>query len=189
MNSVLNLLYIVYGDGTIEVENVLDVDEASNLPILPKYGMQIEIPKAYDGFTYFGKGPHENYNDRCLSADVGLYKESVANDYHMYIRPQESSNKTEVRWFTLTNKKGKGIKVTGLSSNLSVSAWPYTGKDIEDALHTYDLKKSEFITLNIDYKQMGVGGDDSWSKKALPHKQFRIPAKDYSYSFTIKPVN
>ncbi|MCB4807875.1 DUF4981 domain-containing protein [Tamlana sp. 62-3] len=188
VNAVLKLNYTIYGDGTINVENIFDVDEASNLPILPKYGMQIEIPKSFDAFTYFGKGPHENYNDRNLSADVGLYTESVENDYHMYIRPQESSNKTEVRWFTLTNKSGKGIKVTGLSNNLSVSAWPYTAKNIEDALHTYDLKKADFITLNIDHKQMGVGGDDSWSQKALPHEQFRVPAKDYSYSFSIKPI-
>lgn len=189
INSKLHLNYTIHGDGSIQVNNELNIDKSSNLPILPKYGMQIELPKQYDNFTYLGKGPHENYNDRNQSADVGLYDESVSNDYHMYIRPQESSNKTEVRWFTLTDKKGKGISVTGLSSNLSVSAWPYTTKDIEVALHTYDLKKRDFITLNIDYKQMGVGGDDSWSKKALPHQQFRVPAKDYSYSFTIKPIN
>lgn len=189
VNSILKLTYTIYGDGTIEVNNALNIDENADLPILPKYGMQLEIPKEYDVFTYFGKGPHENYNDRSLSADVGLYTESVANDYHMYIRPQESSNKTEVRWLTLTNSKGKGIHIAGLTSNLSVSAWPYTSKDIEDALHTYDLEKRPFITLNIDYKQMGVGGDDSWSKKALPHKQFQVPAKDYNYSFIIKPIN
>ena len=188
VNSKLHLNYTIYGDGSIQVDNTFNIDESSNLPILPKYGMQIEIPKQYDNFTYLGKGPHENYNDRNLSADVGLYKESVSQDYHMYIRPQESSNKTEVRWFSLTNSNGKGFKISGVSSNLSVSAWPYTTKDIEDALHTYDLKKRDFITLNIDHKQMGVGGDDSWSTKALPHEPFRVQPKDYNYSFTFKPI-
>lgn len=188
VNSVLTLNYTIYGDGTVDVKNAFKIGENTKLPMLPKYGMQLEVPKMYDVFTYYGKGPHENYNDRSLSADVGLYTESVTNDYHMYIRPQESSNKTEVRWLTLTNSKGKGIQITGLSTNLSVSAWPYTSKDIEEALHTYDLKERPFITLNIDYKQMGVGGDDSWSKKALPHQQFRVQAKNYQYSFTIRPV-
>lgn len=189
VNAQFVLNYTVYGDGSILINNTFKIDDTSKLPILPKYGMQIEIPKHYDNFTYLGKGPHENYNDRHLAADVGLYKESVSNDYHMYIRPQESSNKTEVRWFSLTNNKGKGLHVSGISSNLSVSAWPYTTDDIENALHTYDLKKRDFITLNIDYKQMGVGGDDSWSKKALPHEPFRVPVKDYAYSFLIRPIS
>ncbi len=182
------ITYTIFGDGTIEVSNRFDVDETKNLPILPKFGMQLGIAESLDNFTYLGKGPHENYSDRQLSADVGLYKESVANDYYAYIRPQESSNKTEVRWFSLTNTKGKGLYFAGVSNNLSVSAWPYTTQNVEEALHTYDLKKSGYITLNVDYKQMGVGGDDSWSQKALPHKEFRLPAKDYSYSFIIKPI-
>ena len=182
------MTYTLFGDGTIKVSNDFDVDETKNLPILPKFGMQLGIEQTLDHFTYLGKGPHENYSDRQLSADVGLYKVSVEKDYYKYIRPQESSNKTEVRWFTLTNSESDGLYFAGISDHLSVSAWPYTAENIEDALHTYDLKKSEYITLNVDYKQMGVGGDDSWSQKALPHKEFRLPAKDYSYSFIIKPV-
>lgn len=188
VNATLSINYNVYGDGTILVENKFHVDSPDSLPMLPKYGMQVEISKQFDTFTYLGKGPHENYNDRNLSADVGLYSESVSNDYYMYIRPQESSNKTNVRWLSLTDKNGKGFYVAGVSSYLSVSAWPYTTQNIDNALHTYDLKKEDFITLNIDYKQMGVGGDDSWSKNALPHEQFRVPVKDYSYSFLIKPI-
>lgn len=189
IEASVNIDYTIYGDGTILVENNLQLVNQSNLPILPKYGMQLEIPKQYDNFTYLGKGPHENYSDRNMSTDVGLYTESVAKDYYMYIRPQESSNKTEVRWFSLTNKKGNGLNITGVSSNLSVSAWPYTTEKIEKALHTFDLKKEAFITLNIDYKQMGVGGDDSWSEDALPHEQFRLSAKNYNYSFILKPVS
>ncbi|WP_299552304.1 glycoside hydrolase family 2 TIM barrel-domain containing protein [Seonamhaeicola sp.] len=184
----ITINYNIYGDGTLTVNNSFKVIKNGGLPIMPKYGMQVKVSNALDNFTYLGKGPHENYNDRQLSADVGLYKASVMNDYYSYIRPQESSNKTEVRWFSLTNKEGKGLYISGISDNLSVSAWPYSAENIEDALHTYDLEKSHYITLNIDHKQMGVGGDDSWSQKALPHKEFRVPAQDYNYSFMIKPI-
>lgn len=184
--AAMTVKYTVFASGMMMVEN--DFIGLENLPMLPKLGLQLEVPKSMDELTWLGKGPHENYIDRELSADVGRYQESVSEDYHMYIRPQESSNKTEVRWFSLTNKQGKGIYVAGSSNNLSISAWPYTTLDIDEALHTYDLSPKDYITVNIDYRQMGVGGDDSWSKKALPHQQFRVPSKNYSYSFVMKPV-
>ncbi|WP_299212735.1 glycoside hydrolase family 2 TIM barrel-domain containing protein [uncultured Aquimarina sp.] len=184
----IDLQYTIYGDGTISVQNTFTVKN-SELPMMPKFGMQVKISDEFDTFQWLGKGPHENYNDRSQGAAIGLYRESVLNDYQTYIRPQESSNKTEVRWFTLSNNDGKGLYVAGTDSNLSVSAWPYTTEDIDNALHTYDLKKRDFITLNIDHLQMGVGGDDSWSKNALPHQEFRVPAKNYEYSYILKPVD
>ena len=109
-NATMQVVYNIYGNGTVLVENNFTGD--SKKPMLPKLGLQLETSKSFDNLTWFGKGPHENYIDRQFGADVGLYKESVINDYHAYIRPQESSNKTEVRWFTLTNTNGKGIKVS-----------------------------------------------------------------------------
>lgn len=186
-HASMSITYTIDGNGRVLVENNFKGDET--LPMLPRLGLQLETPKAFDNLTWLGKGPQENYIDRELGADIGLYKESVSKDYYAYIRPQESSNKTEVRWFSLTNSSGKGIKVSGVSDNLSISAWPYTTEDIDTALHTYDLKPRDFITVNVDYRQMGVGGDDSWSQNALPHEQFRVPSKDYSYSFIIEPVS
>ncbi|MCM4155797.1 glycoside hydrolase family 2 TIM barrel-domain containing protein [Gramella sp. AN32] len=179
--------YTVYGNGKILVNT--NFEAGKDLPMMPKIGLQFQIPKSLDQFTWLGKGPFENYSDREKAADVDLYQQSVKDDYHSYIRPQESSNKTEVRWFSLTNTNHTGLKITGISDNLSISAWPYTTENIEKALHTYDLETQDFITVNVDLKQMGVGGDDSWSKNALPHEQFRIPAKDYSYSFIISPIS
>ncbi len=189
IEAELFLNYIVYGDGTIAVYNAFSLDGPTDLPMLPKYGMQLELPRQYDTLTYFGRGPHENYLDRRLSADVGLYSNSVADQYYSYIFPQESSNKTDVRWLSLTNTSGKGLYVGALSDPLSVSAWPYTTEDIERARHTYELEKRDFITLNLDLIQMGVGGDDSWSQDALPHEEFRAPARDYRYRFVLKPVD
>ncbi|MFI1773406.1 glycoside hydrolase family 2 TIM barrel-domain containing protein [Thalassobellus citreus] len=185
-DTTMEVNYTIDNKGRILVETNFKGNDT--LPMLPKLGLQLETSKTFDNLTWLGKGPQENYIDRQLSADVGLYKESVLNDYYAYIRPQESSNKTDVRWFALTNTKGIGLKITGISKNLSISAWPYTTNDIDNAQHTYDLVARDFITVNIDYKQMGLGGDDSWSLNALPHKEFRIPSKDYSYSFLIEPV-
>jgi len=185
-DTTMKINYTIDNKGSILVETHFKGNDS--LPMLPKLGLQLETSKSFDKLTWLGKGPFENYIDRQLSADVGLYNQSILNDYYAYIRPQESGNKTEVRWFALTNKKGKGLKVTGVSKNLSISAWPYTTNDINEAQHTYNLIPRDFITVNIDYKQMGLGGDDSWSLNALPHKQFRIPSKEYSYSFLIEPV-
>lgn len=184
----LDIKYSIFADGTIGVENSCKVKKDTDLPILPKYGMQVPVARDLDRFQWFGRGPHENYSDRNLGAAVGFYSKSVSKDYRSYIRPQESGNKTDVRWFTLSNNQGKGLYVGGLEKNLSVSAWPYSTKNLDEALHTYDLKPENYVTLNIDLKQMGVGGDDSWSMNALPHKEFRVPAKDYSYGFFIKPI-
>ncbi|MHB0753801.1 beta-galactosidase, LacZ type [Polaribacter sp. M15] len=177
---------LIYGDGTIKVDVTFNADQS--LPILPKLGLQLKIPTNYNNLQYLGRGPHENYWDRKLSADVGTYKTTVTDDYYSYIRPQESSNKTDVRWMKLTDNAGTGVLIKAINENLSMSAIPYSTWNIEEALHTYDLKKTAFYTINIDHKQMGVGGDDSWSQKALPHKEFRIPAKNYNYSFLIQPI-
>lgn len=186
VRSTVAVTYHIYGSGDILVENSFTA--GADLPMLPKYGMQLRIPNAYDKLSWLGRGPHENYADRKMSAAIGRYSATVKEDYYSYITPQESSNKTEVAWLTLTDSAGDGLYVGQVSTPLSVSAWPYTTEDIEAAMHTYDLEERDFITLNIDLQQMGVGGDDSWSLQALPHEAFRIPAKNYSYSFIIKPI-
>ncbi|MEN3324451.1 glycoside hydrolase family 2 TIM barrel-domain containing protein [Mariniflexile soesokkakense] len=187
MNTIMAVDYTISNTGTVFVETTFEGDKT--LPMLPKLGLQLEVSKSLDNVTWLGKGPQENYIDRQLGADIGLYKASILNDYYAYIRPQESGNKTEVRWFALTNFIDVGLKITAISNNLSFSAWPYTTEDIDKALHTYDLVPRDFITVNIDHNQMGLGGDDSWSLKALPHESFRIPSKKYSYSFLIEPVS
>ncbi|WP_350285811.1 glycoside hydrolase family 2 TIM barrel-domain containing protein [uncultured Croceitalea sp.] len=184
----LNLKYDIFSNGTIKIENKAEIAENADLPIIPKYGMQLQLSKELDAIQWFGRGPHENYSDRNHGAAIGLYQESVSKDFYEYIRPQESSNKTDVQWFTITNTKGRGFYVASDSTDLSISAWPYTTEDIEKALHTYDLKPRDFITLNIDLVQMGLGGDDSWSKNALPHEEFRIQPRNHHYSFVLVPI-
>ena len=147
--------------------------------------MQMQMPDCYANMQWYGRGPHESYWDRKTGAAVGIYAETVTKPEHRYVRPQENGNKTDVRWMTLTDDEGFGIKFTAMPL-LSVSAWPYSMKDLAGAWHPYEIPERDFITVNIDYKQMGVGGDDSWG--ARTHPEYTLPAKKYQYDFSIEPV-
>jgi beta-galactosidase len=125
---------------------------------------------------------------------VGIYSGPVAEQFHDYVRPQETGNKTGVRWVALTNKDGIGMLAVG-APLLSASAWPFSMAEIEAATHTNILhtapewpwgRRSSGITVNLDYKQMGVGGDNSWGARA--HPQYTLPAKPYSYKFRLTPI-
>ncbi len=184
-NSKLDLRYQVFSGGEILVEN--HFAGSGDLPEMPRFGMQVKIPNRFALLRWYGRGPHESYWDRLTGAAVGIYEEIVTEPKHMYIRPQEYGNKTDVRWMTLTDRTGHGLKITGLPL-LYVSAWPWSMEDLEKAKHPHELPDRDFLTVNIDYKQMGVGGDDSWG--AQTHTQYTLPAKDkeYGYSFLIEPI-
>ena len=181
--SELSIKYTIHGNGDIVIEN--SFKPGMELPNLPRLGMQMGIPREYNKMTWYGRGPHESYWDRKTGAAVGLYSGTVEEQIHPYIRPQEVGNKTDVRWVTLTNEAGAGLRVTGLPL-LSVSAWPFSMSALESAEHTFELGRRGGITLNIDYKQMGVGGDNSWG--ARPHPEYTLPAKPYTYAFRISPL-
>ena len=156
------------------------------MPNIPRIGMQMKMPNEYANMKWYGRGPHENYWDRKTGAAVGIYSQKVTEPDHVYVRPQENGNRTDVRWMTLTDKKGRGIRVTGIPL-LSVSAWPYSMEDLSKAWHPYEISERDFVTVNIDYKQMGVGGDNSWGAKT--HPEYTLPAKQYEYEFMIEPIN
>lgn len=175
-------IYDVYGSGDIVVE--AGMEPAGKLPELPRFGMQMALPGAYCTVTYFGRGPEENYWDRNSGSGLIRCSGPVEDMIHVYTRPQESGNRTDVRWLTLTDNNGAGLMAVGMPL-LSVSAWPYSMDDLEQAKHIHELPRRDFVTLNLDWRQMGVGGDDSWG--ALPHDEYRLPAKPYSYRFRLKP--
>jgi beta-galactosidase len=118
--SLLQIEYTVYGSGKIKVKNNLMPD--GNLPEIPRIGMQMQMPNRYCNMEWYGRGPHENYWDRNVGAAVGTYSQDATKPEHIYVRPQENGNKTDVRWMTLTDKSGVGIKVVGLPL-VDVSAW------------------------------------------------------------------
>ena len=176
-------IYTIYGSGDIVIESAFD-PRGSRLPDLPRFGLQMAVPGGFDVMTWFGRGPHENYCDRNTGAAVGLYRECVHGQPYPYVRPQEYGNRTDVRWLTLTDQSGTGLLAIGMPL-LSVSAWPYTMADLERARHINELPDRDTITLNLDYKQMGVGGDDGWG--ARPHAKYSLPCQPYSYRLRLRP--
>jgi len=177
--------YTVWGDGIIKVDYQLEVKDS--LPNIPKVGMTCGIENCFRNISWYGRGPLENYTDRRYGFDVGLFTLPLEEFMEPYIMPQENGNRTDVRWMHLSDNKRRGMLVVA-DSLLSMSAWPYTEANINKAKHTNELVESGFITLNIDLKQMGVGGNTTWSDQAAPIEPYQIPARDYRYSFYLKPV-
>jgi beta-galactosidase len=192
-------VYTVLGSGDVLVDNSFKMTK-EDLPEIVRMGMNLEMPRKYDQFTYLGRGPQESYWDRKTSAFVGLYKQTVAEQYWQYVRPQENGNKTDVRWAAVTDTNGNGLLFVGLPL-LEVSAHHNLLEDFESEIrsfdnqpnvtpavnrHINDVKPRELTSVNIDYKQMGVGGDDSWG--ARTHEQYRLTAKEYKYSFRMKAI-
>ncbi|MFL5739387.1 MAG: glycoside hydrolase family 2 TIM barrel-domain containing protein [Flavisolibacter sp.] len=178
--------YRISASGVVNVGYTLSANPA--LPHIPKVGMQCGIERNYENISWYGKGLMENYIDRNYGFDAAIYSQNIFHFMEPYAVPQENGNRTDVRWMFLSNKNNQGLLVVA-DSLLSMSAWPYTEHNIENAKHTIDLKDAGYITLNIDLVQMGVGGNDSWSDVAAPLEKYQIPARDYHYSFYLVPFN
>jgi beta-galactosidase len=187
--SDYQITYSMDGDGLVTV-SVQYKAGANELPEMPRFGMIMSLPASFDNFSYYGRGPWENYSDRNTASLLGLYNSKVADQYVTYTRPQENGYKTDLRWLTLTNKDGNGIRIEGLQP-LCVSALNNYPEDFDAGLtkkyrHLSDIAPRNELILCVDLAQRGVGGDNSWG--AYPHKQYRLEAKEYSYGFVIKPV-
>jgi beta-galactosidase len=184
--------YRIFGSGDIIVSNRF-VPGNTELPEMARFGMIMTLPVEFENIIWYGRGPHENYWDRKTGSPVGVYSGKVMDLYHPYIRPQENGNRTDVRWIALINDKGIGLLAVGRPL-LSISAHHFIDEDFDPGLekgqrHTYHLKKRDLVTLKLDYKQMGVGGDTSWGDRARPHPEYRLPVKEYSYSFRLRPFS
>jgi len=178
--------YTVRGDGRVEVRAAYTPGKG-DLPLIPKFGMAMAVPKRLDTIRWYGRGPHETYWDRKTGGEIGLHERTIEDFIHPYIRPQDNANRTDTRWFTLTGSDGAGLKVTAVGEPLSFSAWPYTMADLESATHDYQVPRRDEVTVHIDHKVHGVGGDNSWG--ARTHPEYTLPGgKPYAYAFTLEPV-
>jgi beta-galactosidase len=191
-------VYTILGSGDVLVKNSY-TRVSGSIPEIPRMGMQMQLPVEFSNLKWFGRGPHENYSDRWTSAEVGLYESTVADQYVPYIRPQENGYKTDTRWITLTDDAGSGVLISGnpvvcfaalqnihddFESPGKISEYR---KDAKTAnTHTINVKPRDLVNLNVDYGQMGVGGDDSWG--AMIHTRYRLLENKYEYSFRIRPV-
>ncbi|MCK5845748.1 MAG: DUF4981 domain-containing protein, partial [Victivallales bacterium] len=158
-NAELYVNYVVNGDGSIQLRNYLKVSD--DTPLIPRIGMQASIQGELSNVKWYGRGPRENYDDRKTGAAVGEYSARADDLFFYYVRPQETGNHVDVRWVEFTDDQGFGLRVEG-KPVINFSVWPYTMEQIEAATHPTDLKKNGPLTINIDLRQMGVGGDDSW---------------------------
>ena len=183
-------LYTILGDGSVIVDNHFEPGD-EGLPRMPRFGMQMTLPKRFSKLQWYGRGPHESYWDRKAGAPVGLYEGTVAEQFHPYVRPQETGNKTDVRWMALSNDEGTGLLVIGMPL-ISMSALHFTIEDLDPGeskaqRHAGDLVERDLVNLNIDYKQMGVGGVNSWGPTALP--RYSLYYREYGYSFALRPFS
>jgi beta-galactosidase len=182
--------YSMSADGVVQVSATF-TPVAEELPNPLRLGLRFDSAPALETVSWYGRGPHESYADRKTGYAIGLYQGKVADQYHSYIRPQESGNKTDVRWLSLSDAAGGGLKVTG-AVPLSVNALAFPYEDLYQ--HPRGTWKSSDIaphgdgTLLIDLAQAGVGGDTGWSLEGLPLQKYRIKLQPASYSFTIAPI-
>ncbi len=189
--SYYTIIHTFRADGSLQVEVEWKRD-GEYVPELPRFGMRMMLPQDYTHLKYYGRGPWENYADRNESAFLGLYEQSTDEQLFPYVRPQESGNKSDVRWVELTNDEGVGIRVEGLQP-LNISAMPYRSEDLDPGLgmkkqmHYSDIEPRREVVLHIDLAQRGLGGDTSWG--AQPRDQYRLTADEYSYGYIISPIN
>lgn len=183
----INYLFNALGEIRVDLD-IRNLDPA--LEDLPRFGSIFTLPEAFNQVTWYGRGPFENYWDRHTASFVAKYQARVADLYVPYIRPQENGYKTDVRWVQFENQSGIGVRFEG-TDLLCFSAHHQSIADFDPGKekaqrHTTDIKQRPFVFLNLDYKQMGVGGDDSWG--ARTHKEYTIPPDDYHYSFIVRPM-
>ena len=176
--------YTLHSGGDIVVEARFKPAK-TDLPALPRIGMQMELPAGFERVTWLGPGPEESYADR-KDARIGLYSGTVDQQFYPhYSEPGETGNKTDARWISVSNGR-LGLLAVGMPL-LSANALHYGTEDLNAGKHAFELPRRDYITLNLDFKQQGVGGDDSWG--AWPHEQFLIPCKEYSYSFRLRSIS
>lgn len=175
--------YRVYPDGRLYVFH-------SAVPTkgMLRFGYQMTMDKSMEYITWYGRGPKPTYIDRKLGSKIDLYKSSVTDFEYRYMRPQESSNRCDVRYFTLTDKNGFGIKVDAYYDNpINFSAYHYTTDGLEKATHINDIPYENITTVNIDHRQLGVGGD--LPGQAFVREPYTMPkGQKQEYSFVITPI-
>jgi beta-galactosidase len=181
--ALYNIAYQVNGKGEIKVSNAVELQD--EFPPLAKVGAYVLVDKSLTELSWYGKGPGETYSDRNSGERFGIFSGTVAEQFVPYSWPSECGNKTGVRWLTLKNKEGAGIRVRS-AGDLSVNVHDYSLENLKNATHPYMVKPAEFITLHLDMLQMGLGGDDSWSPRV--HPEFQLKEKSYAYSYVMQAI-
>ena len=194
VNAQLTMTYSLQENGEVLVRQQMTADKSVGELYLFRYGMQLQMPRQFNRVAYQGRGPHENYCDRYASEFLGYYESNVAEQYHPYVRPQESGNHTGVRWFRVYDPaSGRGLEFRS-DAPMECSALPYLVEDLDAGTvkehrwgqHSGDLTECPLTQVHIQQRQMGLGCVNSWG--AWPEKSYMLPYQDYDFTFAIKPI-
>ena len=192
VKAELMLRYRINAAGEVAVTEKMTTDKEAKVADLFRYGMQLQMPASFSKLEYYGRGPEENYIDRHSSAFIGKYEANVKDEYYPYVRPQESGNHTDIRYFSIFNPTtGKGITFEGYAP-MECSAIPYLVEDLDAGIekehawgqHSGDLVEKGLVQLHIQQRQFGLGCIDSWG--ASPMEKYRMHYQDRCFSFVIK---
>ncbi|MFB3855415.1 MAG: glycoside hydrolase family 2 TIM barrel-domain containing protein [Vicinamibacterales bacterium] len=187
VHGTCTMTYLVRGSGDVIVETAYRPGEMP-VSMMPRFGTELVVSPGFENLSWYGRGPVETYVDREFER-IGVYRSTVDAEWFDYSRPQENGNKTGVRWVALTNDGGTGLLAVGREP-MSVSARHYARDDIERAGYTFQMQKRPQVYLNLDARQMGVGGIDSWSQQAWPLPAYRIDGNQpASFSYRLTPVD
>ena len=201
VNSKAEMSYLIQPNGSVKVTHSFDYGGAHDNTEIPRVGLNMQLSLSLENVEWYGRGPHENYIDRKASAFMGSYRAKVNEMKFDYGRPQENGYRTQTKQLSITDQDGIGLRFIG-SPEFSFAVHNNTTDDYDDGAwrnskrkdalgnpknsHLNGIKPRDLLNLNIDYRQMGVGGDNSWGAK--PHNQYLIWPKDYTYSFIIQPI-
>lgn len=190
VSAKLNLTYVINNKGAVKVTQKMTVDPQAKVSPMFRFGMQMQMPKSFETVEYYGRGPIENYSDRNHSTDLGIYRQSVDEQFYSYIRPQENGTKTDIRWWKQLNAANRGLQIVA-DAPFSASALHYTIESLDDGWgkdqrHSPEVEEADLTNLCIDKAQMGLGCVNSWGAWPLP--QYQVPYADYEFSFVLTPV-
>ncbi|HIZ01070.1 MAG TPA: DUF4981 domain-containing protein [Candidatus Bacteroides merdipullorum] len=190
VSGKLALTYVINNRGAIKVTQQMTTDKGVKVSDLFRFGMQLQMPRSFETIEYYGRGPVENYADRNHNTFIGRYRQQVSDQFYPYVRPQENGNKTDLRWWRVLNIGGNGLEIVA-EAPFSASALHYTIESLDEGprkiqRHSNEVEQADLTNVLIDKAQMGLGCIDSWG--ALPLPEYRLPYQDYSFTFTLTPV-
>ena len=190
VSAKLQLTYVINNSGAVKVTQKMTVDKGAKVSNMFRFGMQMPMPRSFETVEYYGRGPIENYVDRNHCTDLGIYRQSVDEQFYAYIRPQETGTKTDIRWWNMLNAGGNGLQFVA-EAPFSASALHYTIESLDEGLyknqgHSTEVEQADLTNVCIDKMQAGLGCEDSWGRIARP--EYQLPYADYEFTFIMTPV-
>lgn len=186
--SRASVTYELFTDGALLISYAFD-PEGKDLPVIPRIGMELSLASSFSDWTWYGRGPTENYSDRKTGSFVGIHSGRVDQLWFPYMKPQETANRTDVRWAQFSDAAGYGLRICPADGQLlEVGAYPFLPQDLEGKKYPYEIPHRQLTTVLISHRQMGLGGEDSWGATPRPAHLIQ-PDRRYAFSFLMEPVH